>query len=175
MGCESSVDIEGIMCVIEGNVKTIAEVLCLDITSKNVLVIGIPASGKTYLTNSFETDHKKIHLDEYRRFGYKQSIYHALNHLKQVKEFTIIEGVQGYRLLRKGVELNCYYPHIVIQLIITVEQMIITYLKEREQRKIPYLKGFNKANDRILSDYFKMKNKSVPELWITVHNKHEIG
>ena len=79
--------------------------------------------------------------------------------------------MQGYRLLRKGVQLDNYYPDIVFQLIISEEQMMNTYKHERDEKKIRYLRGFNKTHDKILNDYFAMANPNKPE-WIKVDNTH---
>jgi len=152
---------------------TIDEVLQIDIEEKNILIIGCPASGKTYLANKFNTQNKIIHTDDYMKYGYKESMYKILEHLKETQEKTIVEGIQGYRLLRKGVQLDCYYPDIVIQLVITEQQMMRTYIRERNEKKIKYLKGFNKMHDKIIKDYFLLKNNKPP-LWITIKNNHYV-
>lgn len=149
----------------------IDEVLQKDIEHKNVLIIGCPASGKTYLLNQFKTEHRKFHTDDYISYGYEQSMYKCLDDIKATKEKTIVEGIQGYRLLRKGVQLDCYYPDIVIQLIISEQQMMNIYLNERDEKKIKYLKGFNKMHDKIINDYFMLENKHKAE-WIKVFNNH---
>ena len=150
---------------------TIEQVLKMDIEQKNVLIIGCPASGKTYLLNKFNTANKKIHTDDYISYGYENSMYKILDYLKATEEKTIVEGIQGYRLLRKGVQLDCYYPNVVIQLIISEQQMRKTYLNERDVKKIKYLKGFNKMHDKILNDYFLLKNNYKPE-WFQIENNY---
>lgn len=143
----------------------------LDITGKNVLIIGCPASGKTHLVNQMKTSHKIIHTDDYMQHGYEQAMYVILDEIKNNQSNTLVEGVQGYRLLRKGVQLDCYYPDIVIQLIISESRMMETYKNERNAKKVQYLKGFNKMHDKILNDYFLIGNKSKPE-WIKVNNTY---
>jgi len=150
---------------------SIEEVLQMDFEQKNVLIIGCPASGKTYLLNQFKTTHKKFHSDDYMRFGYEKSMYKLLEDIKKSTEHTMVEGIQGYRLLRKGVQLDCYYPDIVIQLLISERQMFNTYRNERDIKKIKYLKGFNTMHDKIINDYFMLENKSNPK-WIKVFNVH---
>jgi len=149
----------------------IEEVLQIDIEQKNVLIIGCPASGKSYLINQFKTANKKIQTDDYIDYGYEQSMYEVLNEINHTKGKTLVEGIQGYRLLRKGVQLDCYYPDIVIQLIISEEQMMMTYLSERHEKKIKYLRGFNNMHDKIINDYFMLENKQKP-LWIKVFNNY---
>jgi adenylate kinase family enzyme len=151
--------------------KTIEQVLQIDIENKNVLIIGCPASGKTYLSKKFKHEHKIIHTDDYIKFGYEQSMYQVLEDIKKSDKCTLVEGIQGYRLLRKGVQLDCYYPHIVIELMISEQHMIHIYKKERDEKKIKFLKGFNKMHDKIINDYFLLKNKNKPE-WIKVFNDY---
>lgn len=150
---------------------TIEQVIQMDIEGKNVLIIGCPASGKTYLTKQFQTNHKKFHTDDYMKYGYEQAMYKVLDDIKNSTENTLVEGIQGYRLLRKGVQLDCYYPDIVIQLIISEEQMFKTYRNERDEKKIKYLKGFNGMHDKIIKDYFMLENNKKPE-WIKIHNRY---
>lgn len=150
---------------------TIEQVLKLDIENKNVLIIGCPASGKTWLSNQFKSNHTIIHTDDYMQFGYEQSMYEVLNYIIKSETNTLVEGVQGYRLLRKGIQLGNYHPDIVIQLIISEERMINTYSSERDEKKIKYLKGFNRMYDKIISDYFELENPNQP-IWINVENEY---
>jgi hypothetical protein len=151
--------------------KSIEDVIKLDIEQKNVLIIGCPASGKTYLSSKFNTEHLKIHTDDYLIFGWRQGMYEALKAIKAANTFTLVEGVHGYRLLRKGVELDCYYPDVVIQLIISEERMMKTYINERDRNKIKYLRSFNDTYNKILLEYFSLKNKHRPE-WIKLLNQY---
>lgn len=142
-----------------------------NIKNKNVLIIGFPGSGKTYLSNLLKNDlHAVFHTDDYIKYGYKDSMYKCLSDVSKSLKNTIVEGVQGYRMLRKGVELNCYYPDIVIELKISHERMEEIYKKERDVKKIKYLSGFIKSQAKILQDYKQMKNKKPPE-WIILENK----
>jgi len=151
--------------------KKINDILNLDINNKNVLIIGCPASGKTYLSSKLKSNHKIIHTDDYMHYGYDLSMYNVLNDIIESNENTLVEGVQGYRLLRKGIQMDCYYPDIVLELIISEQRMISTYKKERDLSKIKYLKTFNKVHDKILQDYLRLKNKNKPE-WIKVLNDY---
>jgi dephospho-CoA kinase len=154
---------------------TIQEVLSLNIVDKNVLIIGPPASGKTWLCNEIRgLSHLVIRTDNYIHYGYKESMYEVLRevtHAHKLEINTIVEGIQGYRLLRKGVELDCYYPDIVIELEISEKRMHETYKKERDPQKIKYLQSFNAAHQTILEDYFSLPNEKKPE-WIKVYNDY---
>jgi adenylate kinase family enzyme len=154
---------------------TIPEILSISIVDKNVLIIGPPASGKTWLCEQMSNaSHLTIRTDSYMLYGYNQSMYVCLDDIRNAMDFkmnTIVEGVQGYRLLRKGVELDCYYPDIVIELEISEKRMHETYKKERDPKKIKHLQSFNAAHQTILEDYFSLENKKKPE-WIKVYNDY---
>lgn len=145
------------------------------INGRNILIIGCPASGKTYLANYLKEAHGKthkfFHTDDYMAYGYKESLYVLMDDLKKTNQPTIIEGVQGYRLLRKGVELNSYYPDIVVELKTSEARMLKTYNTERQGKKIESLLAFNKTHDKILNDYFAMTNYKKPE-WIKLVNEY---
>jgi len=144
-----------------------------EIKGKNILIIGCPASGKTFMSALFNSnDHEIFHTDDYIKFGYKESMYQCLSDVIKCKKNTITEGVQGYRMLRKGVELNNYYPDMIIELKITEQLMFSTYKKERSAKKIKYLAGFNKMHDKILTDYKNMANNKKPE-WIIINNDYD--
>lgn len=143
-----------------------------DINGKNVLIIGCPASGKTYLSNLLESStHQTFHTDDYINHGYYESMYKCLSDVIECDKLTIVEGVQGYRMLRKGVEMDNYYPDLVIELRITQRRMLLTYSIERNPKKIKYLKAFNKTHNKILSDYRAMNNKHKPE-WLVINNNY---
>jgi hypothetical protein len=147
----------------------------VDVGTQNVLIIGCPASGKTYLSELLLKDnpgHKLYHSDKYIRHGYKEALYKLLEDLVKETKPTIVEGVQGYRLLRKGVELDCYYPDIVIELEITEARMFKTYAEQRRNKDASYLKGFNKMHQKILADYFAMENKHKPNQWLKLKNHY---
>ena len=143
------------------------------IKGKNILIIGCPASGKTFMSALFNSnEHQIFHTDDYIKYGYVESMYQCLNDVLKCEKNTIVEGVQGYRMLRKGVELNNYYPDIIVELKITEQLMIATYKKERNPNKIKYLTGFNKLHDKILTDYKNMKN-TKPAEWLIINNDYD--
>jgi adenylate kinase family enzyme len=149
----------------------IQQVLELDISNLNVLIIGTPASGKTWLSNKLSKEHRVIHTDDYMKYGFKDSLYKLIEDLRNISTPVIVEGVQGYRLLRKGVELDCYYPNMVIELYTTPERVKQTYLRERDPKKLRYLEQFGNTMGRILQDYRAMPNKRKPE-WYKVMNDY---
>ncbi len=83
---------------------SIEELVNLDITNKNVLIIGCPASGKTWLCKKIEKPtHTIIHTDDYKSYGYAEGMYIVLDVVKLSEMPTIVEGIYGYRMLKKRV------------------------------------------------------------------------
>ena len=158
---------------------TYADILNLDLTGKTVVIIGCPASGKTTLGKALaqRTGAKLIRTDDYMDFGYKEALYVMLADLIEIDEPVIVEGVQGYRLLRKGVELGNFFPDVVIELEVTEAQVKRVYETERiwDKRKsaekmLASLAGFNKMHQTILGKYREMENPHPPT-WYTVRNE----
>ena len=146
----------------------------IDIGNKSVLIIGWPASGKSYVATRLAKDnpnHKLIRTDDYIKYGFVQALYVLLADIQKCKHPTIVEGIQGARLLRKGVETNTYYPDIVIELEITPELMYATYAKERIGKDTSTLRGFVNSYSTILAAYKAMPNKKPPQ-WIKLKNQY---
>jgi len=142
----------------------------MNIKNKNVLIIGPPASGKTTLANELQkvNKHCLVHTDDYMVYPYEEALYIMMEDMKKLTYPTIIEGVQGYRLLRKGVQLGTYFPDLVIEMEVTREQQAAIYESERDPAKLKYLKGFAAAHQKILNDYFELIGDRKPE-WIKVN------
>ena len=105
----------------------------------NILIIGHPASGKTTIAkkmHEFNPGHTLIHTDQY--LPYKEGLYDLLDHLKNINGPTLIEGVNGTRLLRKGVQTRSYYPDYVINVMTKPENIRKTYENERDPEKYRY-------------------------------------
>ena len=92
---------------------TYDEIAQHDFKNQNVLIIGNPATGKTNLLAQLKKSnptHYTINTDDYMSSGYEQGLYDILDDLKGITAPTIIEGVQGFRLLRKGLQKGVYRP-----------------------------------------------------------------
>lgn len=146
----------------------------VNIKDKDIVIIGWPTSGKTYLTDflSTKTDHLIIHTDDYyERIGdFKKELYVLLDDLKAIDRPVIVEGILGYRLLRKGVELNCFHPEIVIEIEHTYEAMQKIYITERKPKNYEKGKALSIACETVLKDYKAMVNPSRPT-WIKIKHK----
>jgi dephospho-CoA kinase len=74
--------------------------------ARRVVIIGMPCSGKTFVADFLQAevlvDHALYHTDDYKDYGYEKSLYVLMDELiAEPSGKQIIEGVQGYRLLRK--------------------------------------------------------------------------
>jgi hypothetical protein len=149
------------------------EILEIDIGGKNVLIIGCPASGKTWLCGQLGcSGHRVIHTDKYVVSGYEMGMYAALNDAVGSEIPTIVEGIHGYRMLRKGAEYGSYYPDIVIEMKVPEQRMRLTYIHERNPNKIKYLQQFNATHEKILNDYRKMIPDRLKPQWIVFENNY---
>lgn len=142
----------------------------LEIIGKSILIIGSPASGKTFLSDKMESmGFKVIHTDDYIQYGYVNSLYNLLKDIDEADlKNTVIEGVLGYRLLRKGTDLGTYRPDFVIELKPPIDVILSRYKTERDASKIKSVMSMIKANETVLNQYHQtVKNK--PE-WITLED-----
>lgn len=150
---------------------TIGEILTEDFEGKNVLIIGPPASGKSYLINLLElSQHKVIKTDDYAGLGFEQSMYAVLEEIGKSEKPTFVEGVQGYRLLRKGLQLKNYYPDVVIEMKVSRNQIAMIYGKERGGKDLKKVYTFCETLNKILQEYLSMQN-DYPPRWIVINNE----
>lgn len=150
---------------------TYQDLFSLDLSGKTVVIIGCPASGKTTLSRALaaHTGTTLVHTDDYIPHGAVESLYVMLDELSEMDYPVIVEGVGGYRLLKKGVQLDSFYPDVVIELEVTPEQVERVYATERQDRKVKSLAGFCKGHQTVLAEYRAIKNPKPP-VWYTVKN-----
>jgi hypothetical protein len=135
---------------------------------KNVLIIGWPGSGKTFLASILEkklTSHSVIHTDDFIKNDSEEIIKNIKAHKK-----TIVEGVCGYRILRRGAITNTYIPDVVIEMKIKEETLLHAYSVLRPSNKLEAVKVLIKGCQTILEDYNRLKFKKP--YWIPLNNDY---
>lgn len=143
----------------------------IDITGKNVLLIGPPASGKTTMVKKLAgKTHFTIHGDYfYKEYGDNripvatEFIRNTLNH-KDVSNI-IVEGVLGYELLEES-DLNF---DIIIELEVSNDYIKMIYEKERQDKKVNM--GLITAINNRIKRYSMSKTRKHKE-WYVINNEH---
>lgn len=132
---------------------------------KVVVVIGLPASGKTTVALHLHEDvlpgHTLYQTDDYIDFGYEQSLYAMLKEMEYDKNpLKLVEGVQGFRFLRKNVETMTY----------KVDAVVIVDCKPEERAKRYAARGkgnlpssFDRNLETVFKDYLgKLQAAGLP-------------
>lgn len=148
------------------------DLLSMDFTGKTVVVGGYPGSGKTYIATKLCEQHpgsRIIHTDDFKDYGFKESLYELMNQIPHKSGTLFIEGVLFARLLRKGIELNSFHPDIVIIVERNEEDIFDYYIEKGEEHKIPDVKKFFKNLDTVYSQYLNSPMIKEPE-FITIYN-----
>lgn len=160
-------------------VMTIQQALATPITGMNVVIIGYPATGKTHFSRLLaerNPTHRLFHTDDYLlRYNGVEAMYACMGEVIEAIEAgtpTIVEGIAGYRMLRKGVQLGTYYPQIVFEMTAPLEQIERTYRTDpnRSADKVKNLAAFCKAQDTIKNQYLSIAGDFEFPTWITVEN-----
>jgi len=86
---------------------------------KVVVVIGLPASGKTTVASALQeeilTGHSFYQSDDFIDHGYEQSLYAMIRVMdNDPNPLKLVEGVQGFRFLRKNADTKAYKINAVI-------------------------------------------------------------
>lgn len=141
--------------------------------NKEILVIGWPASGKTTFTESLEMP--VIHTDDYMQYGFKDSVYVLLEDLeKPIEGIRVVEGMLGYRLLRKGAETGSYRPDMVIEIKASQISIDARYKESRDPSKLKDVEKMMKGNETILDGYadlLRQKGLELPK-WVVLNNNN---
>lgn len=128
-----------------------------------IVIYGHTKSGKSLLTKCISEkleNRKYIFSDWYKHLGFKQNMYAILRLIlnNSNNEKMIIEGIQMSRLLRKGVQLNNFYPDIVIHIVCNYETIKYAYIKDGERHKLRnnLVLYWNNMIDKIFLDWYNL-------------------
>lgn len=143
--------------------------------NKNVIIIGRPASGKTFLSKALSPmypHHHIIHTDDYKDFSEPVAIQALIEDAYENRP-CIIEGVLGYGLLLEGAREQSYKPDIVITCDISAGKQREIYLAERDVSKIQFQKRFFIKMLNILNEYHSFVPVEQKPKFITFHNEFD--
>jgi deoxyadenosine/deoxycytidine kinase len=123
-----------------------------------IVIIGFAASGKTTLTDQLKELYpsaKFYHTDDYIKYGFEQSLYVLMEHLaKDKSELVIIEGIQCYRLLRKGIELKSFKADLIVE-VVASEATRAERIDERG-KSVNAIFNMDKTLTKVWNDYVGM-------------------
>lgn len=145
--------------------------------NSSVVIIGPPGSGKTFVGHLLaeQSGLPLYSTDEFLKNDAVQALY-AVMQFTGDKGF-ILEGMVGYRWLRKRRQLKLPPPDIVIQLDATDRQIEESYRKRKKRVSLERIKVFCRSHETILSDYYALDGDE-PKVWIhsdSPHIAHLIG
>jgi hypothetical protein len=140
-------------------IKNISE---LDITGKNLFIIGKPATGKTYLSNILHkkfNKHEIIHTDEFIREGF---LFGTIQNILFKGNNYIIEGQKILSIIKF---LNkSFLPDIILEVLRSDIEIKHTYKKERDISKYEMAIGFYEFRktkfDTFISEFKNIKSYS---------------
>lgn len=98
-----------------------------------IIIVGYPYTGKTRFANHFFGD-QVIHTDDYIDFGWDKCVDFIVEKVR-LEEKWIIEGVQGFRIMRRMLQIDRIIPDLVVYL---------DPLRDALERHIAMRKGLDK-------------------------------
>ena len=130
-----------------------------------VVVIGPPGSGKTHVAGVLaETSGLPVYsTDEYLSDGHVAAQYAVMREIGDTG--WIIEGMIGYRFLRKRKQLGLPPPDIVIQLDADDAQISASYAARKKHYNIKTIRRFCAAHETVLDDYLRLDGED-PGIWV---------
>lgn len=127
---------------------------------KIVVIVGLAASGKTKLADELSKVYDQYaiyHTDDYIN-NFNDLLWHVIN---DKAEYKIIEGCQGYNLLRKGLVGKFFYSNVVINVVAKTEIRIQRALMRGTSVN---LKQMDKTLMAIWFDYLSMPKNVQPKI-----------
>jgi hypothetical protein len=133
--------------------------------AKTIVVAGFTKTGKITISNKLSEvlGYPVIKSDDYKFKDYgKKCLYEFMGAglaYYNVRKPVIIEGVKAFRLLRKGLQLRCFYPDVIIRTECNEETIKHFYRKDGEAEKIDRVMSFNKGLNTTWEDYLRLLNE----------------
>lgn len=139
-------------------------------TANVVIIIGPPDGGKSYLTDQLALeypDHKVYHTDDYISWGWDQAIDAIIFDIERDNaEKIIVEGVQGYRLLRKWAENPQYNKRA---------DLVIVAEREPKPENKRASEHMQKGLDTTWSDWHQKKDYEPKIIYVDEQGTHTKG
>jgi uridine kinase len=121
--------------------KQLSKISDLNLKGKNILIVGKPASGKTFISKILKKEfknHEVLHSDDFIQL--ENQLKEKLSNIVQQKRNYILEGNQAY-LVFKWLDKSLY-PDIILEISVTDEQVKKIYEKERVMNKMGFALAF---------------------------------
>lgn len=137
---------------------TFTDIVTAVSAASRVVIIGLPASGKTTLANRLAEagmSHEVVHTDEEYPYaeGVSAQAYDDLLLAADMDFDVIVEGVLGYRILRKCAESGgTWLPDLIIEVRCSEETRAARYAEERPGKQYRSVAAFCNG----LSGYWKV-------------------
>ncbi len=133
--------------------------------AKKIVILGLPASGKTWLSNKLATllNMPAIHADDYLHHGFEDSMYMMKEDIeRKAPEVHIVEGVAAYRLLRKAAQGVIEYNPDLIIMVNRSENVRQSVYENERNKSFRSIAGIEKTLAKIFSEYMAIRKVKVP-------------
>jgi 2-phosphoglycerate kinase len=135
----------------------------INLCSRNntIVICGFTKTGKITIAEKLakELNRKLFISDNYQFVKPDESLYVFMDDImKEYKNGTpmIVEGILCFRLLRKGIQLNNFFPDLILKTKCSENTIRHFYKKDGEESKINRALSFNKGLDKIWKDYLDL-------------------
>lgn len=141
--------------------------------SSTVIVIGPPGSGKSYVGELLaeQSGLPLYSTDEFLGTGHVEALYAVIKAVGD--DGFIMEGMLGYRWLRKQKQLKMAPPDFVIELEATDDEIEEAYRKRQKPCNMRRIKAFCAAHEKILDDYMLLDG-DLPRVWVHGNSPHVV-
>lgn len=133
--------------------------------AKKIVIIGFPASGKTWLSNKLASklNLPVYHSDDYLHYGFEDSMYIMQEDIESNNhDAHIVEGIAAYRLLRKAAQGVFDYDPDLIIMVNRAEDVRRSVYENERNKPFRSIAGMQKTLDKILGEYLAIRKVQVP-------------